>query len=43
MRLLNLCAGYRPRSHYLNLVNLGVELALAVTLCALLLRAVVLL
>jgi hypothetical protein len=43
MRLLNLCAGYRPGSHNLNLVNFGVEMALAVALCALLLRAVVLL
>jgi hypothetical protein len=40
MRLLYLCAGYRLGSHQFKL---GIEMVLALTLCALLARAVVLL
>jgi hypothetical protein len=40
MRLLSLCAGYRLGSQY---VMLGIETVMALTLCALLARAVILL
>jgi hypothetical protein len=38
MRLLYLCAGFRLGSHHFRL---GIEMVLALTLCALLARAVV--
>jgi hypothetical protein len=40
MRLLSLCAGYRLSS---QLFMLGIETVMALTLCALLARAVILL